>query len=323
MPGATKIEWTERTWNPVVGCSKVSEGCRFCYAKTLHDRRHRAKLAGKPLPEQYSLPFERVQLRPERLGLPLRWKGPARIFVNSVSDLFHGAVPFPYIAAVLGVIAATPQHTYQVLTKRPERALEFFRWLEEAAGGHPAAFLLEAAAPYGVGVGADSRWDRASPVRQGADSRWDGLTPVRQGALPPWPLPNLWLGVSVEDQRAAERRIPLLRQAPAALRFLSCEPLLGPLEPGLEGIGWVIAGGESGGAGVRPMQEGWVRSLLERCRRAGVPFFFKQAGRGLARAWGCRDPKGADPTEWPPDLRVREWPRFTPGPRPPSREGAS
>ncbi|WP_027894480.1 DUF5131 family protein [Calidithermus chliarophilus] len=300
MPGKTAIEWTDRTWNPVVGCTKVSQGCKFCYAKTLHDMRHRAKLAGKPLPEQYALPFERVQLKPERLELPLRWKRPARIFVNSVSDLFHEDVPFTYVAAVFGVMAATPRHTYQVLTKRPQRMLEFFRWVRKAVPGvYPTSLAMGLAEPYTNG-------------RTG---------PRYVSSAVPWPLPNVWLGVTVEDQRAADERVPLLLAAPAAVRFLSCEPLLGPLDIAKylpdrpEGdrdrlVSWVIVGGETGTASqpVRPMHPDWARSLREQCREAGVPFFFKQWGDHITDGLG--NPVRVGAKRAGRQLDGREWGEF-------------
>lgn len=264
MPGNSAIEWTDRTWNPVVGCTKVSQGCRFCYALTLHDMRHRARLEGKPLPEQYAMPFERVQLKPERLGLPLRWRRPSRIFVNSMSDLFHEDVPFHYVAAVFGIMAAARHHTFQVLTKRPQRMLEFFRWV----GEHKTELTEEAKCCYHCTL--DS-------VGESGQFIW----PYEDWA--PWPLPNVWLGVTAENQQAANERIPLLLEAPAAVRFLSCEPLLGLLDlsPWLEQLDWVIVGGERGTAkqAVRPMHPAWAQSLRDQCQKAGVAFFFKQ--------WGC------------------------------------
>jgi protein gp37 len=256
---STAIEWTDETWNPVVGCSRVSAGCRNCYAFQLHDMRHRAKLAGKDLPDQYAQPFTTIQALADRLDTPLRWRRPRRVFVNSVSDLFHEDVPFDFILAVWGVMAATP-HTYQILTKRAHRMLAFFEWAKEAMRAR----------------GLDE-WEKGMEIQ-----------------------PNVWLGVSVEDQRAADERIPLLLRTPAAVRFLSCEPLLGPVdlgrwlicEPCDDGrpvtmgtilhcqnprLDWVIVGGESG-PGARPMHPDWARSLRDQCQAAGVPFFFKQWG---------------------------------------------
>ncbi|MEM7737642.1 MAG: phage Gp37/Gp68 family protein [Deinococcota bacterium] len=219
---STSIEWTDETWNPVVGCTKVSQGCKNCYAKTLHDKRHKAYLDGKQMPKQYAEPFETIQLKPERLEQPLHWRNPRKIFVNSVSDLFHEQVPFEFIDRVFAIMAATPKHTYQILTKRPERMHLYLRNLYKK------------------------------------------------------PLPNVWLGTSVENQDVIHR-IDELRQVPAVLRFLSCEPLLGPLELDLHDIHWVIVGGESG-KDARPMHPDWARAIRDQCIEADVPFFFKQWG---------------------------------------------
>lgn len=265
--GKTKISWTHgegfigETWNPVTGCSKVSPGCAHCYAERM-DKRIRAARgeewrAWTPENATYN-----VRLHPERLEDPLHWKKPRMVFVNSMSDLFHESVPDEFIDKVLEVIRRTPQHTYQVLTKRPHRMDSFF---------HNVA--------------------RRETVA----------------------LANVWLGVSVENQKAADERIPLLLQTPAAVRFLSCEPLLGqvhlfewlspcgyycdhseeylnaPQFEGLEGwdiwfgghhpdrskIDWVICGGESG-PNFRPMNPDWARSIRDQCASAGIPFFFKQ-----------------------------------------------
>ena len=207
----SKIEWTDATWNPVTGCTQISPGCAHCYAKTFAERFR--GVPGHP----YERGFE-PQLRPKRLDQPLRWKKPRTIFVNSMSDLFHEAVPDDYILKVFEVMQAADQHRYQVLTKRAERLAE--------------------------------------------------LAPSL-----PWP-DHVWMGVSVENQRWTSRIAPL-RGTPAAIKFLSCEPLLGPLELDLDGIDWVIAGGESG-PGARPMHPDWVRAIRDQCLESGTPFFFKQ-----------------------------------------------
>ena len=219
MSDRSAIEWTEATWNPVTGCTQVSPGCARCYAKRFAERFR--GVPGHP----YERGFDVVE-RPERLGQPLRWKRPRTIFVNSMSDLFHEAVADDFVASVFETMERAGRHTFQVLTKRPERAA--------------------------------------------------ALAPSL-----PWP-PNVWLGVSVENQRWTTR-IDALRAIPAAVRFLSCEPLLGPLDLDLEGVGWVIAGGESGPR-ARPMDIAWARSVRDQCRAAGVPFFFKQ--------WGEHGPDG-------------------------------
>jgi protein gp37 len=218
------IEWTEATWNPVTGCSKVSPGCAHCYAETLSIR---FKRSAKPwLPKHAA---ENVILHPERLEQPRRWRTPRLIFVNSMSDLFHELVPLSFIRRVFDVMAESERHVFQILTKRHER--------------------LAALAP-------------------------------RLG----WPE-NVWMGVSVENRRWIERA-ECLRQVPAAVRFVSAEPLLGPLdELNLTGIDWLIVGGESGPRH-RPMKGEWVRDLRERCLAADVPFFFKQWGGRTSKAGG-------------------------------------
>jgi protein gp37 len=268
---STAIQWTDETWNPVVGCTQVSPGCAHCYAKSLHDTRHKASLGGKAMAVQYAHPFEVVQLKPERLSHPLSWKKPRRVFVNSVSDLFHDDVPDEYILRVWHIMAQAERHTFQVLTKRPARML---RWFEE--------YLPEACS---------------------------GESPAET-----WPLPNVWIGVSVENQRFADERIPL--------RFLSCEPLLSRVDltgwisqdedPTLGDLQWCIIGGESG-KDARTFRLEWAESLIEQCRAASVPVFMKQIG---ARAFsGCVIPlpysiggHGDDMDRWPNDLRVREFP---------------
>jgi protein gp37 len=284
----TKIEWTDRTWNPVTGCTKVSPGCDHCYAEGIAHR-----FAGTPA---FPRGFD-VTLHPERLDAPLRWRRPARVFVNSMSDLFHDQVSDEFIARVFAVMAATPQHTYQVLTKRHGRMRSLL--------SSPTFHRIVAEQRHG-------EMGRTYP----------------EDALP-WPLGNVWCGVSVEDQKRADLRIPALLDTPAAVRFLSCEPLLGPVllrgwvqeprgccpdqpgrecvsEPGQRSVDWVILGGESG-AGARPMHLDWARALVEQCRDAAVPVFVKQLGSAWAwsSGWGG---KGALPEQWPADLRVREWP---------------
>lgn len=228
MSDRSRIEWTEATWNPVTGCDRVSAGCDNCYALTLAKRlkamgAEKYQADGDP---RTSGPGFAVTTHPGSLEQPRKWRTPRTVFVNSMSDLFHAKVPAPFVRDVFDVMVDTPQHTYQVLTKRPLRA-------------------------------------------------------ARMSDQLPWPS-NVWLGVSVEDMSVAHRA-DHLRRVPAAVRFLSCEPLLGPLDDlNLEGIGWVIAGGESGN-NYRPMDIRWARGIRDVCLEAGVPFFFKQ--------WGGRTPK--------------------------------
>jgi protein gp37 len=227
MGDKSGIEWTEATWNPTTGCDRTSPGCDHCYALTLAKRLKamgQAKYQSDGDPRT-SGPGFKLTLHPGALDLPRSWSAPRTIFVNSMSDLFHPDVPIDYIRSVLEVVTDTPQHTYQVLTKRSKRLALIADTLE-------------------------------------------------------WP-PNLWMGVSIEDRRY-RFRAEHLRNVPAAVRFLSCEPLLGPLDVlELKGIHWVIAGGESG-AGARYIDPDWVRSIRNQCVDANVAFFFKQ--------WGGRTP---------------------------------
>ncbi|MFH8626539.1 DUF5131 family protein [Streptomyces vietnamensis] len=228
MSDRSSIEWTEATWNPTTGCDRVTPGCDNCYALTLS---RRLKLMGAPKYQndgdpRTSGPGFGLTVHPDALDIPLQWKAPRMVFVNSMSDLFHARVPLDFVRQVFEVIASTPQHTYQLLTKRSLRLRRIAHRLD-------------------------------------------------------WPS-NLWMGVSVENGDQLDR-VDDLRAVPAAVRFLSCEPLLGPLTGlNLDGIGWVIAGGESG-PGHRPVEEEWLIDIRDLCSAAGVPFFFKQ--------WGGRTPK--------------------------------
>ena len=213
------ISWTDSSWNPVTGCSKVSAGCEHCYAERFAERWR--GIPGHPYEQGFDL-----RLWPDRLPLPLKWKKPHLVFVNSMSDLFHDDVPVEFIREVFSVMNRADRHVFQVLTKRPARLTE------------------------------------VAPMLQ-----WS---------------PNIWLGVTVESQRYVER-VDLLRQVPAAVRFISAEPLLTPLVSlDLSGIGWLIAGGESG-HGRRPLDAEWVRSLRDQCAEAHVRFFFKQWGHERGR----------------------------------------
>lgn len=244
MSDKTGIEWTDATWNPVRGCSRVSAGCMNCYAEKVA-----ARFGGPGLPYEGLTAKGKwtgqTRVVEEHMADPLRWQRPRKIFVNSMSDLFHETMSFEDIARIFLVMASAKQHTFQILTKRPERMREFI------THGN----VLESVMMAGC-----------------------------------WPLHNVWLGVSVEDQAAADARIPILLSTPAAVRFLSCEPLIGSVnltavgdEPTMmrdvldEGIDWVIVGGESG-AHARPMYQSWARSLRDQCAAYGVPFFFKQWG---------------------------------------------
>jgi protein gp37 len=246
MADKSAIEWTDATWNPVIGCSKVSPGCAHCYAEAL-TMRFAGPWKVPGLPWTPANAPANVILRPERLNQPLRWSEPRMVFVNSMSDLFHERVPDEYVAEIFAVMAASPQHVFQVLTKRPDRMASLLgstRWLE----------MLEHA---------------TRVISEDVDIEW--------------PLTNVWLGTSVENRRFTFRA-DLLRQTPAAIRFISAEPLLGPLLPSLDlgFIDWLIVGGESGRAH-RPMHVEWVRELRETAAATDTAFFFKQ--------WGGRTPK--------------------------------
>ena len=243
MADNSAIEWTDATWNPITGCTKISRGCDHCYAERFSERFR--GVPGHPYEQGFDL-----RLWPDRLGHPLAWKRPRRIFVNSMSDLFHKDIPREFVDRVFDTMEKADWHTYQVLTKR------------------------------------------SSALRDYVNARYAGRTGPA----------HLWLGVSVED-RAALTRVDHLREANAAVRFLSVEPLLESLgEVNLEGIHWVIAGGESG-SGYRAVNPDWIREVRDRCVKAGVPFFFKQ--------WGGRSPKkqgrvldGREWSEYPRLIRV-------------------
>jgi protein gp37 len=311
----TGIQWTDETWNPTTGCKRVSPGCDHCYAFDLHDTRHVAWRRGRfpSAPAQYHKPFSVIQMHPERLYIPLGWRRPRRVFVNSMSDLWHDDIPGTFLARAFAVMAATPHHTYQILTKRPERMRSLL----------------------------------CNPdFREGVEVRLMGLADrdarAASNTVDAWPLPNVWLGVSAEDQQRADERIPVLLDTPAAVRFVSAEPLLGPLDlteymaPGAtarglahyirtghplhggegangawaecwtcdrvfndhaRGLDWVIVGGESG-KWHRQMHPDWARDLRNQCAMSGVAFFFKQRGGVTAKAGG-RELDGREWNEYP------------------------
>lgn len=282
MAGDSSIEWTDSVWNPTVGCTRVSAGCDACYAFALHDRRHAAYLAGTfpNAPAQYHKPFSEVQLLPDRLMVPIRWTKPRRIFVDSMADLFHPAVPTEYVDRVWAAMLLAPHHIFQVLTKRPQRMARYLNdpGLYDRVLDAAYAFRVERPTLYDIPI--------SDPARH--------------------PAEHIWIGTSVENQDAAYR-IDFLVRAPARIRFLSCEPLIGPLDlsrwlcaDGLDcqkapwlythvcpdnRIGWVIAGGESGPRH-RPFDPGWARLLRDQCQASGVPFFFKQFGGRTPKAGG-------------------------------------
>ena len=253
MASESLIEWTETTWNPVTGCTKVSPGCKFCYADTLAKRLHKF---GNP---RYENGFK-LTLHPDLIDQPKSWRKPRVVFVNSMSDLLHEQVDFRFIRSVFASMNEANHHVYQVLTKRGDRL-----------------------------------------ARIGPALPWDD---------------HIWMGVSVEgadpynsEGHRPTDRIDQLRASGARVKFLSCEPLIGPLpDLDLTDIDWVIVGGESG-KGARPMEEDWALDVVRQCKAAGVPVFVKQMGKVWAQQNGVKgDQKGGRMEEWPADLQVREWP---------------
>ena len=267
----SKIEWTGKTWNPSTGCDRISPGCDNCYALGMAKRLKAMGQAkyqhdGDP---RTSGPGFGLTIHPSALDIPLSVRKPTTWFVNSMSDLFHARVPVNFIGGVWNVMALTPWHTYQILTKRPERVQKIL-----------------------------SEWEANGWLWRKEDMIWCG--PI------PGPLANVHVGTSIEMDRYC-RRADDLRETPAAVRFLSLEPLLGPL-PSLDlaGIDWAIIGGESG-PGSRPLDLGWVRDLIAQCREAGTAIFVKQLGSQWARENGGSG-KGGDRSAWPEDLRIRQFP---------------
>jgi protein gp37 len=307
MADRTGIEWTDATWNPIRGCSRVSEGCRHCYAEGQAARiiamdRGRGGADGKGsydgLLAKGGQWNGKVRKVPELLDQPLRWTKPRLIFVNSMSDLFHEDVPFEFVAAVFGAMSHARQHTFQVLTKRPARMLEFFTWLPQQTSHKEAWVATVNQAEFVCGEDRGRRGSENAAVEACASAAYYKREQIAAGRSlphsfwPKWPLQNVWIGVSIEDQAAADERIPLLLEVPAAVRWLSMEPLLAPVDlsrwlelgsldtdRGLSnpGIDWVVVGGESGPK-ARPMHPQWARDLRDQCSLAGVPFLFKQWG---------------------------------------------
>lgn len=304
----TSIEWTHRpgtkgvTLNPTTGCDKISPGCglpRFdgdlpggCYAMAMAKRLKamgQAKYQNDGDPRT-SGPGFGLTMHPDVLGEPLRWRGPRTVFVNSMSDLFHAKVTREFLARWWAVMAATPQHTYQILTKRPERMARILTDLCTCGAGHTPGVHFRSAMEWA----ATPHSPTYVPGLTSGLRLWDGTN---------WPLGNAWLGTSIELDKYVGRA-DALRNTPAEVRFLSAEPLLGPL-PSLDltGISWLIIGGESG-PGSRPMELAWVYDLIAKARESGTAVFVKQLGSVLAGGG-----KGGDWDKWPADLRIREYPR--------------
>jgi protein gp37 len=325
MANKTSIEWTDYNWNFLRGCSRVSEGCRNCYAEKIA-----ARFSGEGQPyyglaqiirtsgvdvqdgristshATHSRWTGEISFHEDILLQPLRWTKPRKVFVNSMSDLFHEKVSDEMLDKAFAVMALTPQHTYQILTKRPERMMRYFGGIHDV--------LLE-------------RWWDAAPLRSRLTDAFDEL-----------PLPNVWLGVSVEDQKTFEERWPLLASVPAAVRWLSCEPLLGPIDffyyggdwgdpisfsqlrgtdatdPDIPGVDWIVVGGESG-SDARPCQIEWLSEIVNQCYVADVPVFVKQLGARPRQTgadsiyYRIEDRKGGNIDEFPDGLKIREFPR--------------
>lgn len=311
MSDRSAIEWTDASWNPVTGCDKVSPGCAHCYAETFAERWR--GLEGHHFENGFDL-----QLRHSKLDQPLKWKRPRRIFVNSMSDLFHEEVPDSFIDLVFAVMAAADHHVFQILTKRPERMRDYLLHRSDAR-----------------------LWESLKASWPGkADERREQLRRRLSGApAAPMPLPNVWLGVSIENRRFVERA-DVLRETPAAVRFISAEPLLGPLIPlgyssyrppsswtdgyegpilDLHGIDWLIVGGESG-PGHRPIDIEWVRDLRDYAQQGWSPtppsvgpaFFFKQWG-GVRSKSGGRELDGRTWDEFPRHLLPSQFTEETNG----------
>jgi len=319
MAQRSSIEWTDATWNPTRGCTKIAPGCKNCYAETFAERFRGVK------GHAYERGFD-PRMVPEKLSEPLRTKKPTMFFVNSMSDLFHEGFPFEYIDAVFASMILSQAlgrgHTFQILTKRTARMGEYMRSRGSGftRGDEP---IVNAAYRH---FGDDMSCHVANSIeRVLGDGRNAG-----------WPPRNVWLGCSIANQDDAGKNVPILLQVPAVVRFLSVEPLIGPVYLGWlvrDLVNWVIVGGESG-PGARPCNVEWVRSIVQQCKAAGVPVFVKQLGakpfltlmdfndqQRIAREWSCKwrtnrgvaepllkDSKGGDPSEWPADLRVREFP---------------
>ena len=318
----TTISWTDATWSPIRGCSRVSTGCEHCYAERQAGRFSGPAQPYEGLVRKTSQGYRwtgQVRLIDKDLEVPLHWKTRKRIFVNSMSDLFHENVPDAWIDRILGIVWAAQWHTFQCLTKRAER-------LHAYMAGHPQERIARAA--YTFFAQREPAKARLVPLRDFIDDIVEG-----------WPLSKLWLGVSVENQATADARLPWLQQTPAAVRFVSYEPALGPVDFERGGftflrpltsprgmhyapLSWVIAGGESGPK-ARPCNLAWLQRAVQQCRENGVPCWIKQVGArpcvdttGGARFddhtfYTVRDPKGSNPAEWPEALRVQQFPEVS------------
>ncbi len=306
MATKTNIEWTDFNWNFLSGCSRKSAGCENCYAEKMTKRLDAmGQEKYKGLLNEHGRFNGTVKFSEKDLLAPLSWKKPRKVFVNSMSDLFHEKVQDEWLDKAFAVMALTPHITYQILTKRPERMLEYFAQCDAEPFNIATARIMLAI------------FSVLSRVQNGVKI-WERL--VAEGyfvEMEPevfwfkqWPLPNVWLGVSVEDQKTADERIPLLLQTPAAVRWVSAEPLIGPVNlnkffhPQFKMPNWIVCGGESGPRS-RPFDIQWARDIIAQCKAADVPVFYKQGGASSrcehSSKGGCFDC-------FPDDLKVRNFP---------------
>jgi protein gp37 len=320
--GNTKIEWTDHTLNPLVGCTKTrakgakDSGCDHCYAA-------RASKSGRlqQFPQYHGVVDQdgswtgQVNFVPEQLEKLFKFRKLTKVFMPSMSDPFHPAVKDEWLDQIFAAIALNPHITVQMLTKRPERMMKYVTKFQDWRThlGYAGAWASEMA-----NFACEKGWRKHQSF---PDDDWntDDCFDQLMAAISEGFLSNLWLGTSIENQKAADERIPALINTPAALRFLSCEPLLEPVQLNAitdEGwqpfpkTNWVIIGGESG-SGARPFDLEWARSLIQECRDAGVPVFLKQLGSNPVGIPKLRSAKGGDIQEWPQNLRVREFPVFS------------
>lgn len=307
MGDKTGIQWTDATWNFIRGCGRKSPGCENCYAEVVANR---FSGPGQPFEGLITLGQKgprwnnKIKLVPEKMDQPLRWTRKRMIFVNSVSDLFHKNVPFEFIAASFGVMAEANKHIFQILTKRPERAKVFFGWLTAEATSRGTTMV-------------DVCLDEAAKVTK---------RKKLSGPQPAWPLSNVWLGVSAENQATADDRIPKLLMLPAAVSWVSYEPALGPVnfygwlgsQPAKSGsnigstIDWIVVGGESG-SNARKFHWKWAEDVVMQCKNSTTKVFVKQMGTNPDMTGANVPPltsrKGGDMAEWPTTIQVREYPR--------------